>query len=248
MRFRSLEDRVPDGRPFGAPTRAPARTPRVRGECVAVVKSPVWRGGNGERVEVSRRRGAPARERLRTREGWRVVVKVVAVDPGTHTGIAWGEFSARRDRPAEFGLQQVNCPDEVEGVFRIWEVIAREEPDVLVIEDFILLPPQAMKKKGGWSSDRRGLSPTRLGYGLKLLLSIAREEHAGWQSWDGDLPWVFRVTLEWQMASAMDVVPEKWLRQHGLWRTPTQIEGSRPGDGPHCMDALRHLIVWSRKK
>jgi hypothetical protein len=175
-------------------------------------------------------------------------MKVVAIDPGTHTGIAWGEYRRNAEGRGivaswvkhKFGVEQVNCPDEVEGLLRIWMVLDREEPDVLIIEDFVLLPPDAMKKKGGWSSARSGLSPTRLAFGLKLLLYL--------KGVDEEIGWASGVKVVWQMPSMMGGVTEAELRRMGLWKTPTQIPGSKPGDGPHAMDALRHLLVWGKKQ
>jgi hypothetical protein len=184
-------------------------------------------------------------------------MKVVAIDPGTHTGVAWGTWEPVvgwckwKGNEETFGVEQVNCPDEVEGLKRIWAVIVREQPDVIVIEDFILLPPDAMKKKGGWSSARSGLSPTRIGFGLKVLLSIAHGDFGlewTWLAPDGRRYLKERVAVVWQMPSMMAGVTEAELRRMGLWKTPTQIPGSKPGDGPHAMDALRHLLVWGKKQ
>ena len=141
-------------------------------------------------------------------------MRVLAIDPGTHTGWAYydtdvgidsfegGEIGPKRDLPGEISMAK-----------EILFMVEKSSIDVLVVEDFTLLPPSV---RGGWSSDRTGLSSVRVAAMLAVLF-------------EGD-------ELVWQNPGAMRVITSQRLKNYGFW-----IVGSE-----HARDAAKHLLVYLR--
>ena len=51
-----------------------------------------------------------------------------------------------------------------------------------------------------------------------------------------------------QMPGERTAIKDDWLKENGMWLTPSQIEGSVKGKkGDHATQALKHLLVWCRK-
>lgn len=142
-------------------------------------------------------------------------MRVLAVDPGTHTGWAYydtdegvssfkgGEIGPKRDVGGELSLAR-----EIYGLIYEWSC------DVLVLEDFTLLAPSV---RGGWSSDRTGLSSVRVSAMIYALVDSL-------------------VTVEWAMPGKMAVITSARLRNYGFW-----VVGSE-----HARDAAKHLLVYLR--
>lgn len=192
-------------------------------------------------------------------------MKLFVYDPGVTTGLVTAEVdvdSGARvperlwldDVALTMELEHVKAPTEVHHVIVLWRKLCEYRPTHVVGEDFVLLPPKALKGRAH-SSDRRGLTPTRILLGMDLMLTLEVDEKL-----DDEKP--FNLSLgdrqshsdrglpvEWmrQMPGERMVVTDEFLRENQLWRTPKQIEGAVTGDSNHAMDALRHLIVYVRK-
>ena len=184
-------------------------------------------------------------------------MKVMAIDPGTTTGLVTAEVEPatwRDDLKETMRPYHVKAPSETLAVIAIWKLMIDFEPTHVVMEDFVLLPPKAMKGRQH-SSDRRGLAPTRLLLGLDLMLMLEVDEKL-----DDERQYNLALgdrrshahrglPVDWtrQMPGERSVITDDYLREQGLWRTPKKIEGAVTGDSNHAMDALRHLIVYMRK-
>lgn len=149
---------------------------------------------------------------------------VMAMDPGGTTGVAWALFKNDWTMEVEsWKCCQVPCADENEGVDRLLKLIGRTGPDILVLEDFILLPKIH-------TMDRSGIAPARINAKID------------WEVWKGKDEWMFSPPeIVYQMPSERMVIRDDWLKRKGLWRTP------KAGGGQHAMDAARHLEVYRRK-
>jgi hypothetical protein len=163
---------------------------------------------------------------------------VMAVDPGTGTGLAWATFrrgvgaveavklSWADENWAVGDTEFVDCHDEDRGVERICEVLWFVEPDVLVIEDFVLYPPEVVRGRGGWSMDRAGLSPVRIT--AKIEWEIHRMLGVG------------GLEVVKQMPAVRTVVNKDRMKRWGIWRTPLM------GGGKDVVAAVQHLVVYGR--
>ena len=178
-------------------------------------------------------------------------MKVVGVDPGTHTGcVVWTdegrkgpkaqygqvleshEFTGTEEDHARWSLGNVGpylASDwrsrEVLCAMNVYGLCLEVQPELIVIEDFVL--------RGGrqHSSARAGLSPDRVQAIIHALLLV----DAGGEAAD-------RVLLNgqvlWLTASmAKTTITDERLKHMGLW-----IPGKR-----HARDALRHAITGYRK-
>lgn len=184
-------------------------------------------------------------------------VRVFVYDPGLTTGVVTAEVVIARGRPENLilddirntmHLYHVKMPNEQYGVLRLWNEVVWFQPDVIVGEDFRLFPDVPH------SPDPRGTAPDRILAMMDLALylwreggiilsgsslKIARSRNEG----NGNgAPEVFK-----QMPGERTIVDDNFLRRNDLWRTPKYIEGAKTGDSNHAMDALRHLVVWTRK-
>lgn len=151
-------------------------------------------------------------------------MRILAVDPGTHTGWAFVD--------TELGMKESFCGgellvvgDDPNGDYRMaLEVWSLSEElggvDRWVIEDFILLPASV---RGGMSMDRSGLSSVRVGASLYTFLRTM-----GWGDED----------IYWQMPSVMTVIDSGRLERAGMW-----VVGSE-----HARDAAKHLLIHLRKE
>lgn len=120
-------------------------------------------------------------------------VRLVSVDPGTHTGLVVCTVSANSlvvEESVEFVGRGVTGEARVVG--QVGEVLRRWVPDAVLIEDFVLRLPAG-------SSKREGLSACRIGFGVYL----------------GCEPLGF--TVEWTQPSALSVLTNQRLRTMGLW-------------------------------
>lgn len=154
---------------------------------------------------------------------------IMALDPGGMTGIAIARMDVERRRLSDVSVSQFPMPAEGEDrwAWEMWQMIGKEGPDVLVVEDFRLFPNMQH------GPDQSGTTPMRLNARLQMVAWLIKMEEL---EWDGYLP-----EIEMQMPGERSVVTDDELRKMGLWTTPSK------GGGPHAMDALRHLIVFGRK-
>lgn len=167
------------------------------------------------------------------------MIRVVACDPGTSTGIVsyWGP---RRVLGKDVAVRLI---DRIEvdggwkcGVRAVLGVIARFQPHVFVHEDFILT--------SFGSSEREGIDPVRLNAVFEWELAAEEDEIAGvdggWMSVHGkrDLVGVGSdlVIVKYTAAHAKGIITDKRLKAWGLW-----YEGST-----HIRDATRHLCLFLR--
>lgn len=168
-------------------------------------------------------------------------MKVMAFDPGTTTGVAWADLEPGRDpvesireewrrREAKGWTQavtEVPCGiDERGAVVKMVDMLYRFGAEVGIIEDFILLPPEV---HGGWSSDRKGLSPVRIA--ARMDQEIANHV------WPAGVP----PEIVMQMPGERTIITPERLKRWGLWVTKSK------GGGKDAMAALQHLIVYGRK-
>lgn len=169
-------------------------------------------------------------------------MKVLAIDPGVTTGLAWAEVaynrgSLVREVQRSFsdgtgGTAQLQGHDTSERSWRILEFIIEHEPDVVVAEDFVLFVFRKL------SMLREGLEPHAINANLRMFWWMAYRDLISFGlNGDDDMP-----KLVWQMASEKEAVTDRMLREWKLWRTPTK------DGGPHAMDALRHLLVYIKKE
>jgi hypothetical protein len=167
-------------------------------------------------------------------------LRLLALDPGTTTGWAFAKLS-RGDKvllsvreTMEVGQLRGRCEEETTWLV-LMDVIGELEPEVVVVEDFVLFPNQKH------SPDRSGTAPMRIIFGLDLFLWMATESDERFQSTDRFEEYLLLPTVVKQMPGERSVIGDDDLRRWGLWRTPKQ------GGGRHAMDALKHLIVRGRK-
>lgn len=148
-------------------------------------------------------------------------MRVLAIDPGTHVG--WAYVDTEEDPESfsggEWGPYRAEPGAEYVAALKVVREYLDRGADVLVMEDFILLPPSV---KGGWSSKREGLSPVRI---IAMVEAIFRERDL--------FP-----EIEYQMSSAMSVITSERLKKRGFWVVGTE----------HGRDAAKHLAVYLRKK
>lgn len=91
------------------------------------------------------------------------------------------------------------------------------ECDVMVLEDFTLLAPSV---RGGWSSDRTGLSSVRVAMAVYALWPFV-----------GEPP-----ELVWHAPGKMKVIDSGRLKRYGFWIVRSE----------HARDAAKHLLVYLR--
>lgn len=153
-------------------------------------------------------------------------MKILSVDPGTHTGWAFVDTVVGVAGSFCGGELQV-ANDDPDGDYRmaldLMELAERkglgEEGDHFVVEDFILLPASV---KGGMNSARSGLSSVRVASSLYALLRT--------QGWSDD-------EVYWQQPSVMTVIDSGRLKRAGMW-----VIGSE-----HARDAAKHLLIHLRR-
>lgn len=144
---------------------------------------------------------------------WMEGKKALFLDPGDTNGVAKCVNGVLKVCEIHFG-----STENKENVLLCALELARmcKECEILCIEDFILTGPA----RGGWSSDRRGLSPVSVTY---ALLGILRQ--SGWQG-----------RVYWQTPAQKEVINNDRLKALGLY-----VKGSE-----HIRDALRHMELWRR--
>lgn len=179
-------------------------------------------------------------------------MRVVAIDPGVTTGMAWATMpdlwrewpkfkiieGVRRSFAAgdsEGGTCQIKGHDTMERTWNIIEQVALIEPDIVVVEDFVLFVFRKL------SMLREGLEPHAINANLRFIWWLGKHEEeqdlpANWAP--ANLP-----NLVFQMPSEKEAMTDTDLRKWKLWRTEKRQSG-----GPHAMDALRHLLVYLRKE
>lgn len=106
---------------------------------------------------------------------------------------------------------------EVKVVYLLWELVKRYEPQVVVIEDFIL-------RGVAGSTRREALSPARIGFGIACVLGI-----------DSGV----EVVLS-DPSAAISVFTNERLKRLGMYV-------KFPGGGEHVRDAARHVAMYLRK-
>lgn len=167
-------------------------------------------------------------------------MKVLAFDPGGTTGwaladvdvSAWGEMLG--DVQLSLLCGQIKVPSESENAWRMMELVGEHGPDVVVLEDFVVMPNGLHNPKRDWTSPMRLLAVIDFWWWMAQWGPVdvmdGREMRA-------------RMPLKVkQMPGEKDIITDELLKKWGLWRTQ-----KRQGGGPHAMDALRHLIVFMRK-
>lgn len=172
-------------------------------------------------------------------------MKIMSLDPGGTTGVAIMECSRIAPHLGRWTLDfaslvvaQYGTPQEDFAALRVFERIAKEAPDVLVMEDFRLFPDRRH------SPDTDGTLPDRYLARLDLLLYLWKEHDAIVTSRGGLSGSAARCPLvRKQMPGERVVVTDQFIKSNGLWRTE-----KKDGGGPHAMDALRHLLVYYFKK
>lgn len=176
-------------------------------------------------------------------------MKVMALDPGGTTGVAIMEFDrltilkgGREERhwtidDDSLHVCQLGTPQEDFAALRLFDLIVRERPGILIMEDFRLFPN--MKH----SPDPNGTLPDRYLARLDLLLYLWREKRYVVSSTGGVAVVDFLCPLvRKQMPGERDVITDAFIKKNGWWRTE-----KKDGGGPHSMDALRHLLVYYAK-
>lgn len=186
-------------------------------------------------------------------------MRVVAVDPGETTGMAWATMpDLWREWPrfkivgavqrsfaageSEGGTCQILGHDTMERTWKVIEQIAVIEPDVVVVEDFVLFVWKRL------SMAREMLEPHAINANLRFIWWLAKltaEEDKlpdlPFQIDGGTEPLLPK--LVFQMPNEKDQMTDANLRKWKLWRTEKRQSG-----GPHAMDALRHLLVYLRRE
>lgn len=149
-------------------------------------------------------------------------MKVLAIDPGTHIGLAWwedGMFDSETLGPA-YGQKALGVfQAEYQMVSVLFERVVEGAWDLIICEDFILQPPDV---RGGWNAKREGLSPVRV---TALLLCMLME--CGYE----EMLDIFR----FQMSSQISSCTSQRLRKASLWKV---------GADDHQRDAAKHLWVF----
>lgn len=163
--------------------------------------------------------------------------RIVAVDPGGHTGVAFGVrdgsgFKVGKTLEINSLMGDYFCGREDGGILSLGvETVkwlkgrdgvgnGRKDRRILIFEDFVVYPGRSATGASG----RSGLSPVwvtgwLLGYVCRSELSVDEVCYQG----AGD---------------AKRVVSDDRLRDMGLW-----VAGST-----HIRDALRHAVLWCRKQ
>jgi len=158
---------------------------------------------------------------------------IMAVDPGTTTGVVAGLFHPAADiqtcianseweswevegTPAEQGWQIM---DEFKDLQAEWNLAGVALPDIhLVSESFAL----RLKKAHGAGSDQHMLDPVRVIESMETL--ALRRSEQGYRQW---------VRIEYQLPSeAKGYVTNERMKRWGAW-----VVGSE-----HKRDAVRHLL------
>lgn len=161
-------------------------------------------------------------------------MRVVAVDPGTRSGISWCMIRGKRWTRDEVvhswgagtgGTCEVTGPTEPHRAFAIIEKVSELKADVLVIEDFVLYPGVSH------GVQRSGTEPMRLIAMLDFAWFMARMDDE--EAW---LPEVVK-----QMASERVGVTVEELKRLGLYRTRGQ------GGGKDSTAATQHLLTYIKK-
>lgn len=173
-------------------------------------------------------------------------MRVMSIDPGGTNGLAMADlgeepelWKAMEHLGASLETAQVGTPQEDFAALRLFDLVSTFAPDVLVMEDFRLFPDVPH------SPDPNGTLPDRIIARIDLLVHL-------WSEYDIVMAPIGHVStlrhrvrapkVYKQMPGERIVISDKWLRDGGLWRTE-----KRQGGGPDSMDALRHLVVWTRK-
>jgi hypothetical protein len=156
----------------------------------------------------------------------------MAVDPGTHTGVAWAVLGAKGTIAARLSaaLSPVKSEtltglytQQAAWLFRLYEKILRDVEkkggDItleVAVEDYILTRFD--------SSDREGLDPVRVTSAFTMLLVMD--------------PYAPTIQLQ-QAGDAMGYATNDRLRHWGVWVPGSQRE--------HERDARRHLLLCAAR-
>lgn len=152
-------------------------------------------------------------------------MRVVALDPGETSGVAWIDLAGKdlREpihkyvaRMAEWTEVVGLANSENEAAMAIYRIIEWWEADVLVCESFRV-------RVGETSADPRALSPVRINAKVGLAVSLYKP---GVQ------------IVEQSASQAKGVITDERLKRWGLW-----VEGHKD-----ARDALRHLVVFGRSR
>lgn len=170
-------------------------------------------------------------------------MKIIGIDPGTTTGIALCSWFPPDSEGRTRGFE-IDATAEIDGYATVDEMygegahqddkawrwceyynalecfgwIEEHRPDILVIEDFILQPGKKGEYRGG---ARAGLSPTRIGGYIGMMIEIAAD---------------FNMSIKWQGSSMIAGLNQQRMKHHGIW-----VVGSE-----HKRDAVRHCWVASK--
>lgn len=187
-------------------------------------------------------------------------MKIIGIDPGTTTGIALCSVVGQRGTAGRF---VVEATAEITGMAAVDEIygdgassdpkawrwleyynaleclgwVDAHQPDLLVIEDFILQPGKGGVNGGGTyrGGARAGLSPARIGAALGALLEVGGYSGSGGGSGGGGSGATMQVV--WQGSSMISRLNKARMDRLGLW-----VRGSE-----HKRDAVRHAYVgWQR--
>lgn len=165
--------------------------------------------------------------------------KVMAVDPGTRSGISWTVIRGNQWTQAEVvasweagtgGTCEVTGPTEAHRAWEILEFVRTFAPHVLVVEDFVIFPGAVV------TLDRSGTEPMRINAMLQFWMWHASDRGPGaiGQRWP--------VELVWQMPGERLVITVDRLRELGLYRTKGK------GGGKDSTSATQHLLAYVKKR
>lgn len=139
-------------------------------------------------------------------------MRILAIDPGRTTGVAWGEID-RTWRVVSPAWAQYKTYDMMDITY-ILNLISTVQPDVVVIENFI---PRTL------SADMWPMT----------IIHVIQWEVSQGNYWNG----MFTGTLVMQEPNERSIINDVRLKKMELYQ-PAQ---------PHANDAMRHLVVYSRK-
>jgi hypothetical protein len=154
------------------------------------------------------------------------ILRVLGIDPGTHTGVCLVEKDSDGDLHLVFSceLEGRGLLGEISVGIKIASIIEDLLPDIVVIEDFILVPNVGTR---GFSSKREGLSPVRVTAALLSALLVG-----GWSQ-----EAIEKIVHMQSPSSAKGVITDERLRSAGMW-----IKGS-----DHIRDSIRHAMLFLRR-
>lgn len=159
-------------------------------------------------------------------------MRIVGIDPGTHTGCAWWEswdgWTAGQAslQSCTFVAKSGLVVEEVSSVvLPVVNWVLEVDPDLVVIEDFTLRGTGSVK-----SSKKEGISPARIAAGIVTGLLLGERWRVGGE-------------IAFQQPSEMSALTNERLRGRGVW-----VPDKGGVSSEHRRDAWRHIIVALTKR